>query len=937
MPVRERTGAAFIGRWAELALWADLLDRLPGAGGLLALLGEPGIGKSRLQQILNAKAAETGLRVLHVRCRESDAVSAYRPLIEALAPLARPGGPLAGEAGQGYGKALATVRRLWEGAVPGDPEDAPLTVAESTVRVLSLLAGGHGLVLAVDDVQWADPDTFVVLEHLARTVDVAPIVVTVTARADAAGKARVGGMAGTPAARVAELGRLDRADQEAMIVSLLGPDAPAEVVDFVAVRAEGLPLAVEELLSDLLRNGAVHRDHGAWTVHPERFEHASAASTDAAVEARLAEVDADATAVAVAVALRDDDSTWDEIAEITGQPADRVAAGLKELARADLLVPAGRGRFRYRHGLILDAVLAAANPSVVQRLAHQAAVSLERVAAADPALLARVARLWERSGDLDVASRSHAEAARQWVARGAAATAVVSARAALASAVSASPRAAAVDALSEALTRTGRFAEALALTDDVLTGDAAPTGAQAAAVHCRAARCAIETRQPAAAHRHLDAAERAGGLPHEVCALRATLAFEAGDAAEAAVLAARAVALAESAGHPAALGSALLVQARVLRSRDPADALPGLERLVELATAHALPTLYERAMLELGLVDRLTTNRADRLLEAHRLAEERGALHTQAVAELNVWPVLAERGDLDEAERMCRNSIEISRRYGLRTVLPAEAMLVLHEAMRGRFDSATAQAGRLRGSAFAGVAAFYLEVFCGAPERALAAIAPSAAVLSHAPDARAAPARGLHALLAAVVDDDIEPARLVSGTGIGARYNRGFVRLAEAVVAGARGDRAVADAAAADGFADFSPFPGMSALAAALAAQRAVRDGWGQPASWLGAAREHFEFLGNEAMRRRCDALLRAGGFPVPRRGRGDAEVPARLRRLGITSREMDVLLLVAERLTNAQIAERLTLSPRTVDTHVSRLIAKAQVSGRSELAALLS
>ena len=258
-----------------------------------------------------------------------------------------------------------------------------------------------------------------------------------------------------------------------------------------------------------------------------------------------------------------------------------------------------------------------------------------------------------------------------------------------------------------------------------------------------------------------------------------------------------------------------------------------------------------------------------------------------------MWPVLAERGDLDGAERMCQHNLEISKRYGLRTAQPAETMLVLHEAMRGRIDSAAAQAERLQGSVFAGGAALYLEIFRGDPERALAAIAPSAAVFDHAPDGRAAPAHGLHALLAAVIHDDPGPARLVSEAGIGAWYNRAFVSLAEAVVAGAPGERVAADAAAADAFRDFGPFPSMSAVATALAAQRAIRDGWGSPAAWLGAAREHFEFLGNKAMSRRCDALLRAGGFPVPRRGRGDAEVPARLRRLGITSREMDVLLLV--------------------------------------------
>ena len=47
------------------------------------------------------------------------------------------------------------------------------------------------------------------------------------------------------------------------------------------------------------------------------------------------------------------------------------------------------------------------------------------------------------------------------------------------------------------------------------------------------------------------------------------------------------------------------------------------------------------------------------------------------------------------------------------------------------------------------------------------------------------------------------------------------------------------------------------------------------------------------------------------------------LRRLGVTSREMDVMRLVASGLSNADIAQRLYLSPRTVETHVSSLLAR--------------
>ena len=70
---------------------------------------------------------------------------------------------------------------------------------------------------------------------------------------------------------------------------------------------------------------------------------------------------------------------------------------------------------------------------------------------------------------------------------------------------------------------------------------------------------------------------------------------------------------------------------------------------------------------------------------------------------------------------------------------------------------------------------------------------------------------------------------------------------------------------------------------------------------------------------------------PAPR-SRGGTAVSPRLRASGITAREAEVLGLVAEGLTNVQVAERLFLSPRTVDTHVANLLAKAGVPSRTQL-----
>ena len=63
--------------------------------------------------------------------------------------------------------------------------------------------------------------------------------------------------------------------------------------------------------------------------------------------------------------------------------------------------------------------------------------------------------------------------------------------------------------------------------------------------------------------------------------------------------------------------------------------------------------------------------------------------------------------------------------------------------------------------------------------------------------------------------------------------------------------------------------------------------------------------------------------------------MPPALRAAGVTSREMEVLALVADGLSNADVAERLFLSPRTVETHVANLLAKTGSANRAQLRAL--
>src|SRR5207249_11625150 len=104
---------------------------------------------------------------------------------------------------------------------------------------------------------------------------------------------------------------------------------------------------------------------------------------------------------------------------------------------------------------------------------------------------------------------------------------------------------------------------------------------------------------------------------------------------------------------------------------------------------------------------------------------------------------------------------------------------------------------------------------------------------------------------------------------------------------------------------------------------------------WLREALDIYEAASAEQESARVRRLLREAGGPVPRRRRVAADVPGELAKHGVTSREAEVLRLLGDGLSNAVIAERLYLSVRTVETHVSSLLAKLQVEGRGQLTAL--
>jgi DNA-binding CsgD family transcriptional regulator len=190
---------------------------------------------------------------------------------------------------------------------------------------------------------------------------------------------------------------------------------------------------------------------------------------------------------------------------------------------------------------------------------------------------------------------------------------------------------------------------------------------------------------------------------------------------------------------------------------------------------------------------------------------------------------------------------------------------------------------------------------------------------------------GLWALLRTAVGDRDAAARehLRSHKVLAAIGNQAALDYADAIAAGRAGRPTDAAALFAAADATLAHLPWWNRLLRLFALEGAVVDGWGDPVPALRADLAAHEAAGAESLARTCRDLLRTAGAPTRRQA---GPVAPALRARGVTAREAEVLALVAAGLTNAEAAQRLFLSRRTVETHVARLLAKTGAADRSEL-----
>jgi class 3 adenylate cyclase len=359
---------ALTGRDSELEIferaWSDLVV---GAREIVLVAGEPGIGKTRLAAAYARRAHDRGAIVLYGRCEE-EVIVPYQPFVEALRPCVDAYSPSAlHERLRGLERDLARVFPDLLGRIPelslqapNDPEAERYRLFEAITTLLTGIAATQPAVVVLDDLQWADKPTLLLLRHVVRSAPRAALLIIGCYRDVELERGHpladlLADLRREPYVAKVTLGGLSEGESGALLRRLTGQDVAPAVITALYGETSGNPFFLEELMRHLVETREVAAD--------ERVELGVSPldlpdSVREVVARRLRRLPAAVNEMldVAAVVGRQFDAVL--VARAAGQPTDAVLGALDRAVEAGVLQadPAAVGRYVFAHALIRQTV-----------------------------------------------------------------------------------------------------------------------------------------------------------------------------------------------------------------------------------------------------------------------------------------------------------------------------------------------------------------------------------------------------------------------------------------------------------------------------------------------------------------------------------------------------------------------------------------------------
>jgi len=380
-----------IGREPQLAGLRRVLTRArEGNGGVALIVGEAGVGKSRLLRAMTDEARESGFFVLSGACFEAERSIPYAPLLDLVRLFAGAASPavvahVLAPAASELVTIFPELGPVLPDATPNppvDPETNKRRLFHALAQVITTLARTQPVLVTFEDVHWSDDATLELVFHLARSHSTQPVVIALTYRGEEAGPQLTRLVADLERARVVSelpVERLGRGEVGAMLQAIFGPRDTLgdEFLHLLHGLTEGNPFFVEETLKSLIVGGDLARTGGAWHARPLERVRVPKTAVEA-VRRRLAALTIPARDVASTAAVAGRRFDFGLLQTLTNHDEKGLLALVKELIAAQLVVEESAERFAFRHALTREAIYAELLARERVALHREVAVALER-------------------------------------------------------------------------------------------------------------------------------------------------------------------------------------------------------------------------------------------------------------------------------------------------------------------------------------------------------------------------------------------------------------------------------------------------------------------------------------------------------------------------------------------------------------------------------